>query len=580
MTRLLPIETNTDVVSLTVIAGGDATPGWIRYAFVEVQRSVNRIPFARLRIDDGDPARGDFAASASEVFAAGQEIVIEAGYHGAVEQIFAGIVTRQKIGVRDCKSWLEVECRDIASKMTLTRRNRFFVDATDADAITEILSDYEISGDLADTPATHPQLVQYQATDWDFLMARLDANGQFCAIEDGRLRSFVPELAPDGAPVALFGTNLIELDAEFDARSQTAAVTGFAWDAVEQAPGEVEAADPGWTLPGEQSAEDLSGVTGREADQVWHGGQMSADALQALADGMLLRSRLAGARGRARVQGFASVALGQTLALDGLGTRFAGGVMVTGIRHALVNSQWTVDLEFGIDPRTHAERFDIDAPPAAATTPAVAGLQIGVVTQIHDDPEGEGRIRVRLPVNGAEEEGIWARLATLDAGADGRGSYFVPEVEDEVVVGFFHDDPAYPIILGGLHSSAKPAAEEPSEDNFKKGFQTREGLKLIFDDEAPAVIVETPNGNMMTLSDGDEGIVIADQNGNSISMTSDGIAIESAGEVSITAGGDLKAEGVNAELKASAEFKAEGAASAAFSSSGMLEISGSLVMIN
>ena len=85
--------------------------------------------------------------------------------------------------------------------------------------------------------------------------------------------------------------------------------------------------------------------------------------------------------------------------------------------------------------------------------PAANGLQIGVVTALEDDPQGDDRIKCRLPMVGAGEEGLWARLATLDAG-DGRGTYFRPEIGDEVVVGFLDDDPRNPVILGMCHSSA------------------------------------------------------------------------------------------------------------------------------
>ncbi|MDQ2088742.1 type VI secretion system tip protein VgrG [Marimonas arenosa] len=580
MTRLLPITQNTDVTSVTVTTGGTALPGWVRLAALEVQRSVNRIPFARLQIDDGDPATADFAASASALFAAGQEITVEAGYHGEVVPIFSGVVLRQRLGVRDCSSWLEVECRDVASKMTLSRRNRLFEEMTDSDVIAEILGEYGIGADLAATEVTHPQLFQYQATDWDFVMARLDANGQFMAVEDGTLRSFIPELDPD-APVAeaLFGANLIELDAEFDARSQTGGIVARAWDPAAQAAGESEAADPGWILTGDQNDADMIGATGRTGEEVWHGGALMADALQAWADGALRRSRIAGARGRVRFQGFAPIMLGQTLQLSGVGARFNGGVLVTGLRHAISGNTWTLDVEFGADPRTHAERFAISAPPASALSPAVSGLQVGVVTAIADDPGGEHRVRIRLPVSAPDGEGVWARLATLDAGAE-RGTFFRPEVDDEVVVGFFNDDPAFPVILGALHSSAQAPPEEPSAENHLKGYVSRTKLRLVFDDENGAVIVETPAGNSVTLSDSDGGILLADQNGNSIALTSDGITFDSAGGVIIAASGDVEIEGTNIGLAANAELKAEGSASAAVTSSGMVEVSGSLVKIN
>jgi Rhs element Vgr protein len=579
MTRLLPIDQNTDLVSLNVIVGGKALPGRVHIRTVEIQRSVGRIPFARLMLEDGDPGAADFAVSADAFFAAGATVAIEAGYHGATSPVFQGVVVRQRIGIRDCKSWLEVDCRDAAFRMTLTRRIRRFEDKTDSAAIDEILSDYDLTGAVASTDVTHPQLVQYQATDWDFVMARLDANGQLLAVEDGTLRSFVPALQSQATAEVVYGTNLIEFDAEFDARSQPGAVTAFAWDPASQALVSVEAADPSWTPPGNQDAAAMTTASGRTSDAIWHGGALASDALQAWADGRLLRDRIAATRGRARCQGFATLKLGDTLAVSGVGARFEGGVLVSGLRHVFEGNTWTLDVEFGVDPAFHAERFDIRAPAASALAAQVEGLAMGVVTKIHDDPLGEGRVRVRLTLADGDTEGVWARLATLDAGG-GRGTCFRPEPDDEVVVGFFHADPAHPVILGALHSSARAAPEEPSKENHQKGYTSREGLKLVFDDDAEAVIIETPGGNSLTLSDGDKGIVLADQNGNTISMTKDGITFDSAKALTLTAAGDLKGSGVNLEFSASASLKAEGSASAAVTSSGMLEVSGSVVMIN
>ncbi len=579
MTTGLPGGLNTDNVTLTIEVGGEALPGHILIQHVEVLRQVSRIPYARLRLADGDPSIADFAVSSGDLFVPGQAISISAGYHGATEPVFAGIVIKQGIKLRGSSSWLEVECRDVTAKMTLTRKQRHFEDMTDSDIVAELLDEYDIDTDLTPTAVTHEQLLQYQATDWDFMVSRLEANGQFCAVEDGSVRSFVPSLDDPSDAEILFGTNLLELDAEFDARSQAQSITASAWDPAEQALQAIEAADPGWEPNSNLSSDDMVAASGRETDQVWHGGSVATDALQAWADGALLRSRIAGSRGRARVRGFSALRLGQAITLAGLGDRFNGTVLTTGIRHEFVDNDWCTDVEFGSDGETHCRRFDVNALPAAGLTPAVAGLQTGIVTAITEDPASEHRVRVKVPITGMDEDGVWARLATLDAG-DQRGTWFRPEIHDEVVVGFFHDDPGFPVILGMLHSSALPPPEEASKDNHRKGYTSREGLKLVFDDEHGAITIETPEHKLLTLSDGDGGITLSDQNGNSLVMNSDGIELSSDGDIKLTTGGDIAIEGTNTELKSSAAFKAEGSASAELSSSGTLTISGTLVQIN
>jgi uncharacterized protein involved in type VI secretion and phage assembly len=227
----------------------------------------------------------------------------------------------------------------------------------------------------------------------------------------------------------------------------------------------------------------------------------------------------------------------------------------------------------------HAERVPMSHLPAAGIAAAVHGLQVGIVTELADDPGKEHRIRVKVPLAGMDEKGVWARVATLDAGKD-RGTMFRPEIDDEVVLGFFHDDPAQPVVLGMLHSSANAPPIEPTADNDKKGYVSRSKIALRFDDKDKAAILETPGGNSITLSDKDGGIVLKDKNGNSITLNDKGIVIESKKDVKLKAASDLKADATNAEIKASIGAKVKGSSTAEISSSGSLTVKGSMVMIN
>jgi Rhs element Vgr protein len=463
--------------------------------------------------------------------------------------------------------------------MALVRRNRYFEEASDSDVAQTLLGEYEgLAADIAATAAVHPQLFQYQASDWDFMLSRLEGAGQICLVEAGSVRGVVPSL--DGDPVAEigYGATLLELDAELDARTEVGTVRALAWDPAGQELQDVEAADPAWAGNGDLTPDELAGATGRDQDQLWHGGSLAGDALQDWADGTLLRSRLAAMRGRARFQGLAAVRPGSVLQLSRLGTRFNGKVYVTGVRHEFTDNNWFTDAEFGLSRYSQAERADFSHAPAAGLAPAVQGLQVGVVTQLADDPAGEHRIRVKVPLAGMDEQGVWARVATLDAG-DGRGTFFRPEVDDEVVLGFFHEDPAQPVVIGMLHSSAKVPPVTATEDNHDKAYVSRAGISLLFDDDKKVLTLETPGGNRLVLSD-EDGILLADQRGNEVVMNSDGVSITSAKELALEANTDLKAAATNAEIKASAAFKAAGSASAEVSSSGTLTLKGAMVMIN
>jgi uncharacterized protein involved in type VI secretion and phage assembly len=203
-----------------------------------------------------------------------------------------------------------------------------------------------------------------------------------------------------------------------------------------------------------------------------------------------------------------------------------------------------------------------------------------VVTNIHEDPDGEYRVKVKIPVISSESEGVWSRVATLDAG-NSRGTFFRPEVDDEVVVGFVNDDPRDPVILGMLHSSSLASPLEPEENNYKKGYYSKEKLILLFDDEKKVISIETPNGNKLVISDEDKGLSMEDENGNKFMLNADGITMESAKDLIVKASsGDITLEGTNINIKASAQFKAEGSGGAEVSTSGQAVLKGSLVAIN
>src|SRR5262249_39053829 len=154
---------------------------------------------------------------------------------------------------------------------------------------------------------------------------------------------------------------------------------------------------------------------------------------------------------------------------------------------------WETDVQFGLSPDIFAQTYDLRPLPASGLLPSVPGLQIGIVTALENDPDGEDRIKCRLPLVSTSEDGVWARLATLDAGKN-RGTYFRPEIGDEVIVRFLGDDPCFPVILGQSNSSANPSPVAAKDANDLKGYVSREKLKLSFDDDKKIIGLESPAG--------------------------------------------------------------------------------------
>jgi Rhs element Vgr protein len=455
----------------------------------------------------------------------------------------------------------------------------------DSDLMEEIISSYELEKDVQATTPELTEVTQYNATDWDFLLCRAEANGQVVMVSDGKVTVTQPATGDEPVVTVSYGASLLELDAQIDARMQSPGIKSSSWQAADQEVLEVEAQAPDVTTSGNLAAADLAEVIGGDPHDIKHGGRLSQPELQAWADGRLLKERLAKVRGRVKFQGFAGVLPGNLLEVTGIGERFEGKMYVSGVRQTMANGNWETDVQFGLNPELFTETYNLRPLPAEGLLPAVSGLQIGVVTVL-EDPEGEDRIKIRLPLVSAAEEGVWARLATLDAGNE-RGTLFRPEIGDEIVAGFLNGDPRQPVVLGMVNSSAKPAPEPAADDNHRKGYVSREKMQFIFDDEKKIILLETPGGNKLTMSEEDKGIAIEDQNGNKITLNDSGITIESAKELSLKAAQDTKIEGLNTELKAQSGFKASGTGSAEVSGasttikgSANVVIQGGVVKIN
>ncbi|MCF7829379.1 MAG: type VI secretion system tip protein VgrG [Candidatus Marinimicrobia bacterium] len=579
--RVIPTSASTDLPTHRVLIDGEEVSNEYHLTAVTVDKTVNRIPKARLVYLDGDAAEEDFPLSNSEVFIPGNEVEILTGYHSDESTIFKGLIISHGIKTKENKpAQLIVECRDTAVKMTVGRKNRYFEEMTDSDIMEEILGDYDVKSEVESTDATHQEMVQYYTTDWDFLVERAEANGKLVITDDGKISVISPDTGQEPALSVVYGSTIMEFEADMDARHQYSAISGNTWDYSSQDLLQEEGSDPSVPGNGNIDPASLAEVIGLDQLPYQHSGYVKDQELKTWASAGLLKSRLAKIIGRMKIQGYGEIKPGQMLEIDGVGDRFNGNAYVTAVRHEFTTRNWETHVQIGLNPRWFSRTPDIIDTQAAGLVPAVQGLHIGVVTQLEDDPNGEDRVRVKMPLVDTAADGIWARVASLDAGEE-RGAFFRPEIGDEVVLGFLNDDPRDAVILGMLNSSAKPAPLTASDDNPEKGFVTREELKLIFNDDKKSVTIETPNGNTIALSDDSGGITLEDENGNKIEMSGDGITIESAKDITIKASQNVSVEGgTNTEIKAGAQLTAEGSAGAELSSSATAKVQGALVQIN
>jgi uncharacterized protein involved in type VI secretion and phage assembly len=149
-------------------------------------------------------------------------------------------------------------------------------------------------------------------------------------------------------------------------------------------------------------------------------------------------------------------------------------------------------------------------------------------------------VKVSLPWSpdgsGAAYE-AWARVATL-MGGHNRGSWFIPDVNDEVLVVFVAGDPRHPSVVGGLWNGTDTPAEQMDKagKNYLKSIRSRNGVKVTLDDHdgKETLTLETPGGQKVTLQDPGT-IEIVDSNGNSIKLESAGITVTASAKVTVKA---------------------------------------------
>jgi uncharacterized protein involved in type VI secretion and phage assembly len=169
------------------------------------------------------------------------------------------------------------------------------------------------------------------------------------------------------------------------------------------------------------------------------------------------------------------------------------------------------------------------------------GVYPALVSDIRD-PDGQGRVLVTLPWSPDPDNGryeAWARVATL-MGGNNRGSWFIPDVNDEVLIVFEAGDVRRPYVIGALWNGSDnpPESMDGAGQNFRKVLRSRNGVKVTLDDTdgREQLILETPGGQNVTLKDGPGAVEIVDSNGNSVKLETSGITVNAAAKVTINAG--------------------------------------------
>jgi Rhs element Vgr protein len=592
-----PLTGSTGVVSVTILSNGNAIADTIQIVAIEIIYGISKIPSAKITLLDGDMPNNSFPVSDADDFKPGAVITINAGYANQTSVVFKGIVVKHGIKMDgDNFSRLIVQCKDNAVAMTVGRKNANFVDSKDSDILSKLIGGYSgLSSDVTATSISYKELVQYYCTDWDYLLSRAEANGFLVTVDGGKVSVKAPQTDGSAVLTLTYGIDLRAFSADLDAASQFPLVKGIAWDLTSQAVQEAQANPEQLTGQGNLKAADLTSVMAPDYFRLQTDAPLENAVLTEWAKGQQIKAGLARIRGYAAFQGSAKVKIGDLVELKGVGARFNGNVLVTAVKHDIKQGNWVTEIEFGMPSQWFTEQHKTEAPLTSGFVPGVNGLQVGVVKKLDADPEGQYKIQVSVPVLQAETDGVWARLASF-YGSNGIGAFFIPEIGDEVVLGYFNDDPSHPVILGSLYSSSRKPPYELTADNFTKAVVTRSKLKLEFDDDKKVITLITPGNNKIVISDDQKSILLQDQNANKIELNSSGITIDSPKDIKISAKGkvtidavsnieltaqaDIKNQGLNINHQANVGFSAKGNATAELSASGQTTVKGAIVMIN
>jgi uncharacterized protein involved in type VI secretion and phage assembly len=602
---------------------------WLDMAEVEVDTNLYLPDMFILTLkNDLDPQKVFTYTDSDKPFAVGKAVVISmtsADDYGnqAKGEIFSGEITGLEPMFTDHGvALLRVRGYHKLHRMTYGKKTRTFLNMTDADIIKKIMGECGLQAGTIDaslTKVTYKYVMQYNQSDWDFMWSRVRLYGCYIYSDGaGKVKIVNTKTVRSGGAIPLeWGKSLASFEPRLTVRGMLNKATTTGWDDKQkklvqgQASSPVSGVSTGLGKTGTQLLSSaLSISTADETSLVMpFTTQQEADGhAQARLDES--EGNFITAEGMDR-WGTPTLLAGCQVDIKRVGTRWNGKYLVTAARHTF--SHGTYKVHFSVTGRNANTLQDLLGQGEKEERNLVQGVVVAMVTNV-EDPDKTGKVKIKFPWmpknQGAEQESFWARIATPSAGAE-RGFYYLPEVNDEVLVAFEHGDINYPFIVGGLWSGVdKPP---PGEGEIYSGGKVNQR------------IIKSRTGHLIILDDsqGKEKIVVKDKSGNNsiiidsanktMSFKCEGdIKIEAGGLLTITSTKDFSIEGkakgtvktmqdmtleatgkasmkgttgLNLESTASAKIKGmmvevAGDTTTKLSGSAMVEISGGIVKIN
>lgn len=522
-------------------------------------------------------------------FELGKEIEVSAQPEGGGTSrvLFRGEITSLEPDFGEgTQATLLVRAYDRSHRLHRGTHSEAYLDVTDSDLATRIANEAGLRAQVDPTSEVHAYVLQRNQTHMEFLSERARRIGYELFVEDRTLHFRRP---PRGSAALQleWGNQLRSFRPRLSLVEQVDEVVVKGWDPkTRQAiTGHAQRGQAAPQIGQHQSGQEIASSAFSSARRVVVDvavcSQAEADTVaQAILD------EITGGYIEADgvCYGEPQLRAGRAVELQALGRRLSGTYTVTEATHIYRKDGGYV-TRFSIHgrrPATLAALLEGDRRNGLGAY----GPAIGIVTS-NNDPKGWGRVKVRFPWLPDSVESAWARVASIGAGPE-RGIYWLPEINDEVLVLFEQGDVNRPYVIGGLwNGQDKPPL--PNSDALANGevhrriLKTRAGHRLILTDGSDAgIVVETAGGHRLTLADEKKKVTLETSGGVILSMddASSAISIESSGNLTIKSGANLSLEATgNLELKGQM-FSLQANATGEVNGGGMLTVKGNMVMIN
>jgi phage protein D len=586
------------VTSFDIKVGGKSLPTDLLVMKILVKSEVNKIAKAYVSIAGGKSYENLFPESEIASFAPGKTVDISLGYAQKNVKVFSGIITKHSIDIGvdylsfSSRNLLLLEASDKAIKMTIGKKSELYEKKKDSVIMTTLLSTAGLSKTVTATTVTHDLISRHNCSDWEFLLNRAKANGMVVFNSLGAVSVEVPKITGSEKIKVTYGKDIKTFRGDLNAATQLQQMEATNYDIYTEKVVKQTGKDPKFDKPGNITGAVLGKVAAATKVTLNVPVPVLTQELKGHADAALMASRMQRMVGEMSFRGTTLVTLGDLVKLDGFGKLFNGLVFITEVEHRVENGQFVTKVSFGLKPSL----FQASNQSELNLLPPIAGLHVGIVKKLDADPSKKNRIQVMIPSLKSTGNGIWAMLGHFHAGKNS-GSFFVPELNSEVIIGFINDDPRFPVVLGSLYSKNNTTKEKFTKDNFIKSIVTKAGTRLEFDDKDKTFKVITPKKNTIFISDKAKGVKIEDQNKNVITTSDKGVTITSKKDIKLTASGklelkgtkgvvvsssagDAKIDGKNVNLKAKVKAEVSGNAGTNIKSSAQVNIKGAMVNVN